>query len=65
MCIIEVKIDIIERENYISKIILYFIKLNKEKKYKKDSLPLDEIKVLNSILLKALVLGVIFLFLNI
>ena len=43
------KTDIIERENYISKIILYFIKLNKKNKNKKDLLTLDEIKALTSI----------------
>ena len=59
------KTDIIERENYISKIILYFIKLNKTNKNKKDLLTLDEIKALTSTRLKALVMGVIFLFLNI
>ena len=30
------KIDLIERENYISKIILYFIKINKESKIEKE-----------------------------
>ena len=43
------KIDIIERENYTSKIIMYFKKLNKENKNKKDLLSLDEIKTLTSI----------------
>ena len=51
------KIDLIERENCISKIILYFIKINKESKIKKDLLTAEEIKVLSSISVESSSIG--------
>ena len=51
------KNDIIERENFISKLILFFIKMNKDNKLKKDLLTLEEIKALTSISIEGSSIG--------